>query len=130
MTPPGGVVIDGVHIPGDVLVGVPTHVVQRDPRYWDAPLRFAPERWAGLAAGADGGTGTAFHAFNRGLQSCPGRNLAFMELRLVLGRVAAHFDLAFAPGFDADAWDRSAQDRFVLHIFPLPMIFTARGEGR
>ena len=116
--------MDGVHIPGDVVVGVPTHVVQRDPRYWEEPPRFAPERWEKLSAEE-----TAFNAFNRGLQSCPGRNLALMELRMVLGRVAAHFDMAFAPGFDVEAWDRSAQDRFVLHVFPLPIVFKARGDG-
>lgn len=126
VTPPGGVVIDGVHIPGGVIVGVPTHLVQRDPRYWAEPLRFAPERWEKLISTAEK---TAFNAFNRGLQSCPGRNLAFMELRMVLSRVATHFDMAFAPGFDVEAWDQSAQDRFVLHVFPLPIIFKARGEG-
>lgn len=132
VTPADGVVIGGVRIPGDVVVGVPTYLVQRDPRYWETPLRFAPERWASASASASGGLGadgTAFNTFNRGLQSCPGRALAFMELRVVLSRVATHFDMAFAPGFDPEAWDRDAQDRFTLYVYPLPIIFTARREG-
>jgi cytochrome P450 len=46
-TPPQGLWVDELFIPGDVHVGVPTYSVQRDPRYWDRPDEFVPERWMG-----------------------------------------------------------------------------------
>ena len=48
MTPRQGIQIDDVFIPGEIIVSVPTHTIQRDPRYFDKPLEFLPERWEGL----------------------------------------------------------------------------------
>jgi len=44
-TPPEGLQIDEVHIPGNVNVLVPTAQLHRDPRYWSLPNDFIPERW-------------------------------------------------------------------------------------
>lgn len=44
-TPPEGLQIDEVHIPGNVNVLVPTAQLHRDPRYWQQPDEFIPERW-------------------------------------------------------------------------------------
>lgn len=46
VTPPQGVQVDEVHIPGDINVFVPVQLIQRDPRYWPKPLEFIPERWS------------------------------------------------------------------------------------
>ena len=48
VTPPQGLQIDEVYIPGDTVVGVPTYTLQRDPRYFEQPLEFIPERWEGV----------------------------------------------------------------------------------
>lgn len=45
VTPPEGLVIDQVWIPGNRIVIVPQHVVQRDERNYARPLGFLPERW-------------------------------------------------------------------------------------
>lgn len=44
-TPPQGIQIDEVHIPGDTDVLVPMEMIQRDPRYWQLADEFLPERW-------------------------------------------------------------------------------------
>jgi cytochrome P450 len=44
-TPPEGVDIDELHIPGNVLVRVPLYVLSRDSRWFEDPLEFRPERW-------------------------------------------------------------------------------------
>ncbi len=46
VTPPNGIQVDEVHIPGDTNVFVPVQLIQRDPRYWPKPLEFIPERWS------------------------------------------------------------------------------------
>jgi cytochrome P450 len=45
LTPPEGLTINEVYIPGDVVVQVPAYTIQRDPRYFSQPLEFIPERW-------------------------------------------------------------------------------------
>jgi len=44
-TPPEGIVVDGVHIPGGAEVFIPVWTMQRDERYFEKPLEFVPERW-------------------------------------------------------------------------------------
>lgn len=44
-TPPQGVQVGDVHIPGNVNVLVPMFLIQRDPRWWKEAEDFIPERW-------------------------------------------------------------------------------------
>lgn len=37
--------LNGVTIPQDTLVGIPTYVLNRDPQLWESPDEFRPERW-------------------------------------------------------------------------------------
>ena len=45
VTPPEGLYIDEVFVPGNLLVRVPLYTVSRDPRYFEEPDEFRPERW-------------------------------------------------------------------------------------
>ena len=45
VTPASGLQIDEVFIPGDTNVIVPAYAIQRDPRYFEDPDTFIPERW-------------------------------------------------------------------------------------
>ncbi|KAM6510175.1 hypothetical protein FALCPG4_017800 [Fusarium falciforme] len=119
LTPPQGLQIDEVFIPGDTIVSVPTYTIQRDERYWENALEFRPERWESVNPEK-----VAWIPFSRGQYSCPGKNLAFMELRMVLGRIALEYSLAFPPGDDGEAFDKGARDTFTLNVPELPIIFT------
>lgn len=44
-TPPEGLFIDEVWIPGKINILVPQWVIQRDERNYERPLEFLPERW-------------------------------------------------------------------------------------
>jgi cytochrome P450 len=44
-TPPEGITVDGVYIPGNTIVSVPIYSTSRDERYYERPLEFIPERW-------------------------------------------------------------------------------------
>lgn len=44
-TPAHGLRIGDLHIPGNVNVSVSHYLIQRDPRYWQRPNEFVPERW-------------------------------------------------------------------------------------
>lgn len=45
VTPPQGLQIDEVWIPGDTIVVIPQWVIHRDERYFLRALEFLPERW-------------------------------------------------------------------------------------
>lgn len=45
VTPPEGIQVDEVYIPGDVNVLVPTQLLQTDERYYKDARNFVPERW-------------------------------------------------------------------------------------
>lgn len=121
LTPATGLQIDEVFIPGDTIVSVPAYAVQRDARYWDNALEFVPERWEKLSTEK-----APWIPFSRGQFSCPGRNLAFLELRMVLSRIALRYNLSFAPGTDVERFDTDIKDTFTLNVPELPLIFTAR----
>lgn len=59
--PPEGLQIDDVFIPGDTVVMISAHTIQRDPRYFENPDEFCPERWSTLSTET-----SPFLAFSRG----------------------------------------------------------------
>ncbi|OQU95023.1 hypothetical protein CLAIMM_01292 [Cladophialophora immunda] len=121
ITPPQGLQIDEVYIPGDTIVGVPVHTLQRDPRYFERPLEFIPERWEQTSVEK-----SPFFPFSKGAFGCVGKQLAMMELRMVLSRVALGFDIAFAAGEDGIKFDTEVLDTFTLTLPALKMKFTPR----
>jgi cytochrome P450 len=77
-------------IPEGAVVMLPQWVVHRDPRWWDDPEQFRPERFL------DGGTDRprdAYFPFGAGPRQCIGKHLSLMEGRLILGTVASRYVL-------------------------------------
>jgi cytochrome P450 len=52
-SPREGAQIGGYHIPGGVQVRVPSNVIQRDPRNFEAADEFKPDRWLKKGDGTD-----------------------------------------------------------------------------
>ncbi|KAJ5654227.1 hypothetical protein N7490_001230 [Penicillium lividum] len=125
VTPPEGLTIDEVYIPGNIILIVPQHVVQRDERNFSRAREFLPERWMeeGKHLHKDE---RAFFPFSIGHYSCVGKQLAMVQLRMALQRVASEFDLEFAPGGSNERYDRGAKDTFTMNCPPLDMIFKKR----
>jgi cytochrome P450 len=70
-------------------------VVHRDPRWFDAPEEFRPERWEnGLAKRIPR---FAYFPFGGGPRQCVGNAFALMEATLVLATIAQHFRFELAP---------------------------------
>ncbi|KAI5810775.1 cytochrome P450 [Pyronema omphalodes] len=110
-TPKEGLTFNGTYIPGDIHVSVPTWSIHRDPRYWDRANEFWPERWL------EGNTSEARKAwipFTTGIYSCTGKNLAYLEMRMVVARVVMRFKCEMTQEMrDADAWEGKIQDLFM-----------------
>ncbi len=95
--------LGGYHIPAGSIILVSPYVTQRDSAFWERPEefdpdRFAPERQASLRR-------DAYFPFGLGPRLCIGRNLATMEIAVVLAEMVKRFDFAPVAGRDpvADA---------------------------
>ena len=79
-----------------VIVILPTWVVHRDPRWFDEPEAFRPERWAGDLARRL--PRFAYFPFGGGPRQCIGNAFAMMEAVLILAAIAQRFRLTLLPG--------------------------------
>ena len=81
--------------PAEVLI-VPTWAVHRDPRWFDEPEAFRPERWEGDLARRL--PRFAYFPFGGGPRQCIGNAFAQMETVLLLAAIAQRFRLELVPG--------------------------------
>ncbi|MED6132962.1 hypothetical protein PIB30_023860 [Stylosanthes scabra] len=88
--------VDGYVIPEGALILFNVWAVQRDPKYWESPLEFKPERF--LENSADGpvdlkGQHFTLLPFGSGRRMCPGVNLATAGMATLLASLIQNFDL-------------------------------------
>jgi cytochrome P450 len=87
--------IGGYEVPRGCMVMTSPWVMHRDPRFFDRPELFAPERWAnGLEKRLPRGV---YFPFGDGPHFCIGRNFALMETLLILATVIGRFQLLPVP---------------------------------
>jgi cytochrome P450 len=81
-------VIGGYDIPAGTSVIVSPYITHRNPRYFDRPAEFDPERWAGAQPPK-----FAYFPFGGGAKMCIGDGFAKMEGVLVLATIAKRWRL-------------------------------------
>jgi hypothetical protein len=106
-------------IPEETQVTIHVYSIQRDPRNFHTPDAFLPERWFSTGAPAGKHNPAALLPFSYGPANCAGKNLALMEMRMVLCWVLRRFRFSKAPGFSYEEWEGKVQDWFVVHQPPL-----------
>jgi len=104
--------IGSYHVPAGTQLIMSQWVMHRDPRYYEDPLEFRPERWL------DGSTSMlpkyAYFPFGGGPRLCIGQSFAKMEAVLLLATIARGFRLRTAPG---------------ERVIPRPSITLRPGDG-
>jgi cytochrome P450 len=122
-TPPDGMNIAGVWVPGNTTVSASTWTIHRDPELFERPLEFLPERWLG-----ENGVKIqkGFMAFSSGARACVGRNMAYMELTLVVAALVHRYHFAL-PSPD---WKPTICETFVIKSGPMPVKIWRRRGGR
>lgn len=85
-----GAVVDGHYIPAGVTVSNNNYEMSRDPRYWQDPESYRPERWI---KDGFGDNKKASQPFSIGSRACIGINLAYLELRIILAKVVLAYDM-------------------------------------
>ncbi|KAL6711299.1 hypothetical protein ACN47E_005830 [Coniothyrium glycines] len=104
--PKGGSLIDGHAVPGGTSVCVSSWGAAHSASNFADPDSFRPERFLDtpeFKAKYAGDVRKAAQPFSTGPRGCIGRNLTYVELRLILGALLWNFDLEFADG--APLWD-------------------------
>ncbi|PWY64781.1 cytochrome P450 [Aspergillus sclerotioniger CBS 115572] len=107
LVPEGGAVVAGEFLPGGTTVSVCQWASYRDERNFCFPDEFAPERWLEEEGGKrfEGDVKSVFNPFSLGAHNCPGQNLAWLELRLILARLLWRYDLSIPPGVELPRWE-------------------------
>ncbi|XP_037799814.1 cytochrome P450 2L1-like [Penaeus monodon] len=86
----------GYTIPEGTVVSMAVAAIHHDPRYWDEPEKFLPERWIGEDGKFTGRS--AFLPFGVGKRNCLGETLARMELLIFSTAVYQSLSIVPPPG--------------------------------
>lgn len=105
IVPPGGATIDGYYVPAGTTVAVSPWAATHSHLNFHEPDMFRPERW--LLLGGDDDDENKFFSndrlnaslpFGTGPRVCIGKNLAYMEMRLILSHLLWNFDIELDRG--------------------------------
>jgi cytochrome P450 len=104
-----GTTIDGRYVPVGTIVSTDPFSMTRDPKYWKDPDSFMPERW--LLEGTNTeetiqNNKAASQPFSTGPRACLGKNLAWLETRLTLAKMAWKYDWEVAASSEGVDWWR------------------------
>ncbi|KAH7566649.1 hypothetical protein JRO89_XS08G0208800 [Xanthoceras sorbifolium] len=80
--------VGGYDVPADTILLVNAWAIQRDPKLWNEPTSFKPERFES----GEGKEGHKLMPFGMGRRACPGAGLAQRIVGLTLGSLIQCFD--------------------------------------
>jgi cytochrome P450 len=86
----------GYDVTPGALIAISPYLLHRNPRYWDEPDAFRPERFA---AGSAAYPSHLYLPFGGGPRICIGQHFALVEATLVLATLLREIRLEVVPGF-------------------------------
>ncbi|KAL0068197.1 hypothetical protein AAF712_004857 [Marasmius tenuissimus] len=123
----GGRMVSGHLVAEGTQIQVPPFCVHMNPNNFSPnPETFIPERWLPGESGSMTTKLDAFIPFSYGPANCIGKNLAKLEMNMVLTAIVQRFDLEFAKGFDWKKWPEDKIDMFVTKNEPLRVVMRPR----
>jgi cytochrome P450 len=130
----GGTTIENHFIPQGILVGTSSWCMHYNPNHYPDPYRFQPERWIlGEVDASEASVATAesaFFAFSFGSRNCVGKNMAWLEMRLVLAKALWRYEIKPDPNNSLGAgnlggeWGRQCEEQYQTYD-----IFVADRKG-
>jgi cytochrome P450 len=98
---PGGTTVNGHYFPQGSLLSTAFWAMHYNKDYYPQPLQFCPERWivgeAGSTADSVALAESAFCAFSAGSRGCVGKNMAWLEMRIVMAKTLWKFEIKQDP---------------------------------
>nr|UUY85546.1 camptothecin hydroxylase [Camptotheca acuminata] len=81
-------IVGGYEIPQGTILWVNAWAMHRDPKLWEEPTKFKPERFEGM----EGRERYKFMPFGIGRRACPGASMAIRTVSLALGALIQCFE--------------------------------------
>lgn len=133
-TPVGGVVIDGIFVPGGMLVGSSIYSIQHKEEHFSDPHTFRPERWLPDRGGAKdliNHDTRAYGPFQIGPRGCVGKSIALRELTLSMAQILFRLDFQTVDQTGDIITIRGPINSPMLGVSQIPIqeFITARSEG-
>lgn len=97
IVPPGGATIDGYYVPAGKTVAVSPWASTHSRLNFHEPDMFRPERWLGDERYSNDNLNASL-PFGTGPRVCIGRNLAYLEMRLIASHLLWSFDIELERG--------------------------------
>lgn len=128
VVPPGGATIDGFYVPAGTTVAVPPWAATHSSLNFHDPDRFRPERWLGEDEKTANDRLNASLPFGTGPRVCIGKNLAYLEMRLIASHLLWNFDMELDRAqykASNDAWgvDGHMKPMKVFHSMTKPPLW-------
>ncbi|KAI4088664.1 MAG: hypothetical protein LQ344_005902 [Seirophora lacunosa] len=117
ITPAGGCVIDGHLVPGNVTVSTHHYASYHASANFARPEEFLPTRWLDDRAFYNDSK-DVLQPFSLGPRNCLGKNLAYLEMRLILAKLLHHFDVEICP--ESAGWIK--QNVYIIWEKPALMV--------
>jgi cytochrome P450 len=103
VVPPEGMLVDGQWIEGNTTVSVSTYTIHRDSEYFSNPDEYRPERWLEPGAAV---LQKVFMAFQQGGRACLGRNIAYLELQMIIATLVRRYEFVLpTPDWELKTWE-------------------------
>ncbi|KAH6622021.1 benzoate 4-monooxygenase cytochrome-like protein P450 [Boeremia exigua] len=97
----GGTTVNGHYFPKGTQVSTAFWAMHYNKDYYPEPTKFRPERWivgqAGSTTESVALAESAFCAFSAGSRGCVGKNMAWLEMRLVIAKTLWKFEMKQDP---------------------------------
>ncbi|KAJ2714974.1 hypothetical protein H4R19_001456, partial [Coemansia spiralis] len=113
VAPAGGLRLGGYFMPAGTWLCCPLGAVHQNPDSFRNPLVFDPDRFMG-----DSSEKHSLLAFSTGVRACLGRNLALLEMNVVLANLLRSYDLRLPENAAADDIVPPGQDKATTGSVP------------
>lgn len=99
----GGMEVDGTFVPEGTQIGTGIYSFHHNDSIFPDPFVYRPERWivdekSGVSAADVARAESAFSPFSLGNKACVGKNLAYLELSITVGRLLYLLDVKVPEG--------------------------------
>lgn len=124
--------VGGYEIPAGARIIINAWAIARDPRYWEDPDSFKPERFDGSMVDYKG-SNFEFLPFGAGRRICPGTTFAMAQVEMALANLLFYFDWKLPNGMEpqdldmTESFGATAGLKSPLLLVPDPFIPSENG---